>query len=437
LAAPETEDEILFRSAAGMTVRSTVDLESFQESLVSAFVIQQSLMDVQLPSALLTLRHLITTGEIDVNGVMHLIAGRARNLANASGAAIGWLKGDQLVYRAGSGSAVNYVGRQVTAILSVSVKTDPKGEILRVEDAQTDAGIGGAICHQFGAKSLLILPIYHEQMLGGVLQVLFNEAHAFQDSELCAYQSMASLVGEVMTHATQGEPKRSAALQLSTMPAIEQTPPMPKFQTNSGSPANSYAMPAGIAESKRLPFSRARPAAPLITSRSKCVRLHIRGRKVADRAAVVVVFVIASWIAYTYRPSALSPRAVAGPGSNTVEQLLAPVPTKVGSANKGMSTSQTASVPMKDVGKAARSKPRRVRVRDDEIDYISGDVTVRHFTRRPAVQQATLRVDQVEYVSEDVTVRRFVPMAVVPPKQAVDHAAAVTVPNHHLPSELR
>jgi hypothetical protein len=29
------------------------------------------------------------TGDIDLNGVMHLIAGRARNAANATGAAIG------------------------------------------------------------------------------------------------------------------------------------------------------------------------------------------------------------------------------------------------------------------------------------------------------------------------------------------------------------
>ena len=81
---------------------------------------------------------------------------------------------------------------------------------------------------------------------------------------------------------------------------------------------------------------------------------------------------------------------------------------------------------MKDVGKAARSKGRRVRVGDDEIDYISEDVTVRHFARKPAVQQAPLGVDQVEYVSEDVTVRHFAPkLAVVPPKQPVDQGGAV------------
>jgi hypothetical protein len=57
--------------------------------LASAFVVQHSLIDVQLPIAILTIRHLIAAGDIDLNGVMHLIAGRARNAANATGAAIG------------------------------------------------------------------------------------------------------------------------------------------------------------------------------------------------------------------------------------------------------------------------------------------------------------------------------------------------------------
>lgn len=416
------EQQNLLRSTAGITTRSTLDPEFFQESLASAFVVQQSLMDVQLPSAVLTVRRLIVAGQIDVNGAMHLIAGRARNVANATGAAIGLLKGDQLVYRAGSGSAATLIGRHVAAALSVSPKVEPKDEILRVEDAETNAGIGGAICHQFGAKSLLILPIYHEHALGGVLQVFFDEAHVFQDGELCAYQSLASAVGEVITQATQVELKKSAAAELSTMPAIEQTTPlMQGFLSNSGSSANNHAIwqagGAAIAESKRLPSSRARPAAAMITHRAKVVPLHIRMRKVVDLAAVVIVLVVASWIVYTYRRPALAPRVVAHQRSNTIKHQVPFVPTELRSAKRDISTPQTASVPMKNVREAARNTPRRVRVGDDEIDYISEDVTVRHFTHKPAQQQALLGDDQVEYVSEDVTVRRFASkLAVVPPR---------------------
>jgi len=411
-----------------MTANSTLDPESFQEILASAFVVQQSLIDVQLPSAMLTVRRMIAAGDIDENGIMHLIAGRARNVANATGACIGLLKGNQLVYRAGSGSAATYVGRHLTATLSVSAKTKPNGEILRVENAETDVGIGAGICRQFGAKSLLILPISHEQVLG-VLQIFFNEAHAFQDEEVCAYQSIVSVVMEVMTHTIKVRPKESVVPQLSTMPAIHATtPPMQRSLSNSGSLANSHsiwqAAGAAIAESEKLP-SGACSAAGIMMNRTKRVPSYIRLCKVADLAAVVIVLVSASWISYSYhRPALPTEEVVARRRSNTVAQQ---APTELAPAKKDLSSPQTASVPMKDVWKAAKTAPRRVKVGEYEIDYLSEDVTVRHFTGKPALQQTLHGDEQVKYVpEEDVTVRHFAPkLAVVSPRQPVHGGAAV------------
>jgi hypothetical protein len=427
-----------------MTVRPTLDSDSFEETLASAFVVQQDLMDVPLPAAILMVRDLVTAGQLNANGVMHLIAGRARNTANATGAAIGLLKGEQLVYCAGSGSAATYVGRRVSATLSISAKTGPRGEILRVEDAETDRGIGGAICHQFGAKSLLILPIYHGQALGGVLQVFFDEPHAFQDAEVSAYQSMANVIGEVTAQATKAAPndhaalpKESAALWPSPMPTIEEfEAPMRVFPSNSRLPAKSVAISKAaetvIAASEKWPSGNTRPATAMILLRGNRVPLHLRIlhipiRKFADRTAVAVVLVVASLIAYTYRRP-LPPVSTAEPEkSNTVEQQVSLPRTDPGSETKGILTPQTASVPMKDVGKAPGSTPRRVRVGDYEIDYLSEDVTVRHFAPKRAVQQAPLAGYRVEYLSDDVTVRHFAPkLAAVPSKQPLDHGTVLT-----------
>ena len=131
-------------------------------------------MDRQSLSTIVEVLQWITSGDLDVDGAMHLIAGRARNVANATGVAIGLLKGDQLVYRAGSGSAATYTGRQVTATLIASADTSTSHEILRVENAQTDKRMEAAVCRQFGATSLLILLVYHNQAVAGVLEVLFD-----------------------------------------------------------------------------------------------------------------------------------------------------------------------------------------------------------------------------------------------------------------------
>ena len=71
-----------------MSTHSSLDRESFQELLASAFTVQESGMDAQSLSALLELEKSIATGEPEVDRAMHLVAHRARNVANATGIAI-------------------------------------------------------------------------------------------------------------------------------------------------------------------------------------------------------------------------------------------------------------------------------------------------------------------------------------------------------------
>src|SRR5579864_3796882 len=203
-----------------MSALPSLDRESFETVLASAFAVQQSGMDHESRSALIAIRRSITTGELDVDQTMRLIADRARKIANATGIAIALLKADQLVYRAASGSAAAYVGRQEIAVLSVSAHKSPRREILRVENAQTDARIEAAICRQFGACSLLILPIYHEGDVAGVLEVSFSEAHTFHDPEVQMYQLMTGLVEKAMFREAQLDRKEFLTPQLATVPPL-------------------------------------------------------------------------------------------------------------------------------------------------------------------------------------------------------------------------
>jgi hypothetical protein len=158
-------------------------------------------MNPESLAAILELQKSIRMGHLDVDGAAHLIAEWTRSVANASGVAMGRLKGDQLIYTAGSGSAAAYIGRRVMATFSTSAPNEKYSEILHVEDTTTDGRIEAAVCRQFGVKSLLILPIYQGRFVGGVLQVLFNEPHSFQDQEVRTYWILSRLVGEAMSQA--------------------------------------------------------------------------------------------------------------------------------------------------------------------------------------------------------------------------------------------
>ena len=345
-------------------------------------------MDAESRTAIFELKRAVATGEADLDRAMDLIAVRARNVANATGIAIGLLKGDQLVYRAGSGSGVTYVGRHVMATLCVAGHNVASGEILRVENAQTDRRIEAAICRQFGANSLLILPIYHDGTMAGVLEVLFDEAHAFQHREVLTYRLMAALVGEAMSYAARLEQKKALAADLSMRQSIRLTrPPREAALNDRGSvPAAAanraiyQAFGTFIARAGRLPALT--HSAWAVLKRAKCVPWY-KGRW-ETAVGVAAVLVIACWIGFRDRRPG-SPLGVSGlQGSNAPRQQMPFAPAKRVLANS-TSKPQTALGLEPGERKTSRSMPQRVLDRNIRVRYISDDVTVRYFTPNPPV----------------------------------------------------
>src|ERR1700722_7376680 len=185
-----------------MNTPSSVSRETFQQFLASAFAVQQSRISRECLSDIMDLQRSIASGKPDLDGAM---------------VAIALLKRDQLFHRAGSGTSAAYIGRHMTASLTVSANTNTNREILRVEDARTDSRIEAAICRQFDANSLLILPIYQDRALAGVLQVLFREAHAFQEHEVSTYRLMGEQIEAAISQVAKLEEDEACAAQTSAL----------------------------------------------------------------------------------------------------------------------------------------------------------------------------------------------------------------------------
>ena len=356
---------------------NTIDPESFQRLLSYAFAVQDSGMDTEVLSAIVELQGTIATGELDVDDAMDLIAMRSRNITNATGIAIGLLQGDQLVYRAGSGSGATFVGQHVMATLCASGRNPARSEILRVENAQTDRRIEAAICRQLGAQSLLILPIYHDRTMAGVLDVLFDEAHAFQHREVLTYRLMAALVGEAISYAARPEQKKALAVDLSTMrQSIRLTRPQGEEALNN----------RAIYQACRTFMARAGKLLVLTHSAvAASNRKHVRWYKGRWEMAVgvVAVLAIACWVGIRDRRPALPPGGSGPHGSNAVEQQMPLAPAKRVSADS-TSKPQTALGLEPEDRKTSRTMSQRV-LRNVRVQYISDDVTVRYFDPIPAV----------------------------------------------------
>jgi hypothetical protein len=396
-----------------MSSRPTLDRESFQQLLANAFAVQESRVDRQSLSAIVELQGLIAKGELDAAGVMHLIVDRARNVAHATGVAIGLLKGNRLVYQAGSGGASTFIGRHAMASLTVSTDIQASREILRVENAESDTRIEAAICRQFGAKSLLILLIFNDRNVAGLLEVFFSEPHAFQDHEVRAYRLMAGLIEEAISRAAQPQREKTVAAELPANPhAVEQISQKKKFPNGAGPAAVSvskhpaYQHGAAALAGPREVAAPRRPAllARIPSQRAPLVPWHKRWELALAVCATVVLLIC--WIAYGGRGFGSRLGASAQPGSPAFEQ---PVPFQPAKAIPATSISkiQPSPVPSKQRG-SAKTTFKRVRVGKNEVDYVRDDVTLRYFTnnsppRRPVGGR------KVAYIGDDVTVRYFTP----------------------------
>ena len=454
------------------------DPDIFQQLLADAFAVQESQINSASLAAIMEVQRSVASGKLELDGAMSRMVESARGVANATGVAIALLKGDQLTYRAGSGSSADCIGRQVTASLTVSRDSKTLHEILRVENAQTDKRIEADICRQFGADALLILPIYQGRALAGIFDVRFSEAHPFLDREVRTYRLMAEQIEAALCQAARPEPKKIQAAEPLPVPdTVEQITPHgenfvspPEFlmlPANEHSLyARSRAVLADIAElpvlkqaillasmlpqrarhfnwSQRTWFNRTwfnrtwfnrtwssrprnlnlaaikdlpvlRQSASLATSFGQQAR-HLRWsnrRRNSVLAAFAVVLMFTIWLASRHRGRAMPLESSTVPGSRaTIQHALLPKPlpaTRL-AAPQAMSTPSTETLPNSTEAMPKRSALRRIRVGQNEVDYIGDDVTVRVFTDKPAVKRSQRANGRIAHIGSDVTVRYFTP----------------------------
>jgi hypothetical protein len=125
--------------------------------------------------------------------------------------------------------------------------------------------------------------------------------------------------------------------------------------------------------------------------RAKAIAEGVGGRNFA-LAAIIAVIVVTGWIAWSTH----------GPVSH-LEPSTLPAPSTV----DAQAQSQAAAQPTPVAGKIVRPRIRRVRLGNDEIDYIGDDVTVRYFHKTPLVQRKATPEVGVAYLGDDVTVRYY------------------------------
>ena len=220
-----------------------LDTESFQRILAAAYVLQEH-NDRQPPkesqaakepqadytqtlSEIVETQKLIQARRLDFQAATALIAERLQNVTSASGIAIGTVETDQLAYCAGTGSAASDAGSRIPVETSLSAYCVRTQRILRSLDTKQDSRLPAALCLQRGVASLIVVPVFQEERVAGVIELRFTGANSFRDTDVRTAELMAALVAEAIAkNSDLVSKKRALAAERATvLQTLEQIKP--------------------------------------------------------------------------------------------------------------------------------------------------------------------------------------------------------------------
>jgi diguanylate cyclase len=143
----------------------------------------------------------IATSEFDLDAVLVTVVQEASRLTGSDAAVVEIPDGDELVYRAASGTAETFVGLRLPSATAISGLAMRTGEILVCDDTETDERVDLEACRRVGARSLVVVPLRHDAQTSGVLKVYRASKNAFRPEHVRVLTLLADMIGSALARA--------------------------------------------------------------------------------------------------------------------------------------------------------------------------------------------------------------------------------------------
>lgn len=149
----------------------------------------------------------------DLRTVMAVVVdGALRAVPSATGAVVEIRDGNDLVYRAASGSCAAFLGLRLPSPTSLSWASVLSGEAQICLDSESDPRVDRAICRRIGARSIIVAPLSLQGVHVGVLKIIADIPSAFDNRDVLTTQLLAGQIAIGLANAAQADAaKRFAA----------------------------------------------------------------------------------------------------------------------------------------------------------------------------------------------------------------------------------
>lgn len=116
----------------------------------------------------------------------------------AHASVIEWVDGDDMLYRACSGSIAQHAGLRLKRAGSLSGLCSAENRLLYSRDTATDPRVDAQACKRVGAVSMIVAPLAYHAEVAGVIKLMANAADAFSAEDIETLERISSLVASGM-----------------------------------------------------------------------------------------------------------------------------------------------------------------------------------------------------------------------------------------------
>jgi GAF domain-containing protein len=159
--------------------------------------LEQRLLEV------IALQNAIVAAQNNLDEVLSIVVSRAPELTGAEAGVVEFREGDEMVYRAVSGTAEPFRGLRLRVDESLSGLAVTEGRVQRCDDAATDPRVDRLAAEAVGAISMLCVPLQDRGQILGVLKLYAGREGAFDADD----ERIAGLLTQVIgTHLGRAVP---------------------------------------------------------------------------------------------------------------------------------------------------------------------------------------------------------------------------------------
>lgn len=150
---------------------------------------------------------------LDIQKTMENIVQLAQSVLPCEGVVVELLEGDEMVYRATSGSLARHIGLRLPARGSISGLCVEMGELLQSDDTETDPRVDRAACRRTGIRSMLVSPLRYRTRTVGVLKAASSRPNMFSAIQAQVLRVLAVNLSAALAHSEEFSKKEQRLLE--------------------------------------------------------------------------------------------------------------------------------------------------------------------------------------------------------------------------------